>query len=349
MVNTEIYRGAMRSIAIILLSILLCSCQSSSLPELHLFIWSDYIKPDLIEKFEKQFQCRVIIDTYDSNEAMYAKLKLGATGYDLIFPSNYFFNLLTEQQMLSPIDKNQIPNLKNLDPNYLKKLILSDYGVPYLVSLTGIAYRKDRIPSITPTWNIFAETRYRRRMTMLNDLREAIGAGLKFLGHSVNTQNELEIHEATKLLIEWKRNLAKFESEQYKNGLASAEYLIVQGYSGDVLQIIQENPNIDFIYPEEGSLMSMDLVSIPYDSRNKELAHQFINFLLEGESAAENMAFTLFLSPNLAAYKRLPSHLRQSPILFPPKEVLDKIELIENVKNAYPLYIQAWESIKAAE
>jgi spermidine/putrescine transport system substrate-binding protein len=336
---------------ILFLSLILTGCQSSPLPELHVFMWSDYIKPGIIKKFEKEHHCTVVVDTYDSNEAMYAKLKLGSAGYDLIFPSNYFFDILNQQNMLQTIDFDVIPNYKNLDPAYSKftKPSMAAFGVPYMVSLTGIAYRTDRISNLNPSWGVFALPQYHGRITMLNDIREAIGAGLRYLGYSTNTQNANEITEASQLLIQWKKNLAKFESEQYKNGIASAEYLVVQGYNGDVLQIMQENPNVAFVYPEEGTMMSIDYLAIPRQAPNAKLAHAFINFLLEENSAAENMAFTFFLSPNSAAYEKLEPKLRQNPLLFPPKEVLNKVELIKNLDQAYPLYIKAWERIKSAD
>jgi spermidine/putrescine transport system substrate-binding protein len=329
----------------------LIGCQSSNLPELHVFMWSHYIKPEIIVNFEQKYRCRVILDTYDSNEAMYAKLKLGAEGYDLIFPSSYFFELMTQQKMIQPIDFETIPNYKSIDPAYLKrtpKHALA-YGIPYLMSITGIAYRTDRISHPDPTWGIFAKKEYKGRMTLLNDLREAIGAALIYLGYSLNTTHRKEIDEAADLLIAWKKNLAKFESEQYKNGIASAEYLFVQGYSGDILQIMQENPNIGFFYPKQGTIMSMDYLAIPQGTQNPKLAHEFINYLLEGEIAAENVAFTFFLSPNLAAYSHLTPELRENPILFPAPEILQKSEMINNVGEAYTYYIKAWERIKAAD
>jgi spermidine/putrescine transport system substrate-binding protein len=338
-------------LAIFALFFILTGCQSSSLPELHVFMWSDYIEPAIIEKFEKKYHCKVVLDTYDSNEAMYAKIKLGASGYDLIFPSNYFFDILNRQNMLQPIHYETLPNYKNLDPSYLKftNPTTSSFGVPYMVSLAGVAYRKDRIDFLEPSWGVFSKAQYKGRMTILNDLREAIGAALKYLGYSINSSEPKQIKEATDLLIKWKKNIAKFESEQYKNGIASAEYLIVQGYSGDVLQVMQENPNVGFFYPEQGTIMSLDYLAIPRSAPNAELAHAFINFLLDGDIAAENIAFTYFLSPNLAAYEKLNSTLRQNPILFPPERVLQSIELIQNLEQAYFLYIKAWEEIKSAD
>jgi spermidine/putrescine transport system substrate-binding protein len=342
--------------AFFLYALLLClllsmtACKRSE-RELHIFIWGDYIKPELVQKFEEEYDCKVIVDTFDSNEALYAKLKLGASGYDLIFPSNYIFEIMLEQGMLRKINPDAIPNLQNVDPAYTRFVEEgeSGYGILYMVSSTGIAYRKDKVKDFIPSWTIFSRRDLKGRMTLLNDIREALGAALRHLGYSLNTTNDKEIEEAADLLIKWKKNLAKFESEQYKNGIASAEFLVVQGYSGDILQIMQENPHIEFVYPEEGIALSFDYLAIPASAPNPELAEQFINFLLDGANAAENMIFTLYLSPNTAAYSKLPPSLRTNPILFLDEEQVKNSELIKNVGAALSSYIKAWDRIKSSD
>ncbi len=336
---------------IIALAFLTSSCGRESKPKLHVFIWSNSIKPELIESFEKETHCQVVLDTYDSNESMYAKLKLGASGYDVLLPSNYYLDLMQRQGMLHPLDLTLLPNKKNVDPAYLKLIGSSslDYGVPFLVSITGIGYRKDKIDPPPSSWSIFGRHDLKGRMTMLNDPREVLGAALKYLGYSPNTKQAEEIRQATQLLIEWKKNLAKFESEQYKNGLASVEFLVVQGYSGDVLQVIQENSSVSFIYPEEGTMISVDSLVITKNSNQTALAHAFINYLLKAEVAAENIAYTFYLNPNTAAYEHLSPSLRANPILFPSQDILNKSEVIKDVGEAFPLYSKAWDAVKAAD
>lgn len=330
------------------LLILLSACSSSDVPELHLFMWADYIKPDLIYRFEKEQRCRVVIDTYDSNEAMYAKLKLGVTGYDLIFPSSYIFSIMKEQNMLESFDLEKVPNISYLDNSYLTKFKMEkiDYGIPYMLSFTGLGYRQDKFQNFDPTWSVFGQRALKGRMTMLNDMRETMGAALLYLGYNINTQKVEEIKKAADQLISWKQNLAKFENEQYKNGIATAEFLVVQGYNGDISQVIEENQHVAFAYPKEGTAFSIDLVAIPKNPPNKQLAEKFVNFLLLPEVAAENIQFTQFPSPNLGAYKLL-GDLRNDPAIFPPKEVLDKSQLIDQVGEAIDLYIREWDRAKA--
>jgi spermidine/putrescine transport system substrate-binding protein len=340
----------MSRLLFLLASILLVSCNNSK-PELHVFIWGDFIKQELIESFESRFNCRVIIDTYDSNEAMFAKLKSGASGYDLIFPTGYILKPMKEQKMLYPLDKSLIPNLKNIDFTALELLDEDQHedSVPYALTFSAIAYRKDRVSHLEPTWNVFSRADLKGRMTMLNDMREVLGAALLVNGFSINTINKSEIEIAAETVINWKRNLAKFESEQYKNGIASAEYLAVQGYSSDIMQIREEDEGVVLMLPDEGGVFSCDYVCIPSRAVQLKLAHSFINFLLEPEIAAINMETNFYLSPNKLAYKLLNDELRTNPAIFPPKDFLKKSESIRDVGSKINLYTEAWESIKSAK
>jgi spermidine/putrescine transport system substrate-binding protein len=280
---------------------------------------------------------------------MYAKLKLGDGGYDLIFPSNYFIEIMQPQGMLQKIDKSKLENLKNLDTSYLTKVSaeILEVGVPYMMTSSGIIYRKDKIPDLDPSWGIFGNSAYKGRMTMLNDSREVFAAALSYLGLSINTTNEEDIQKATAQILDWKKNLAKFESEQYKNGVASAEYIVAQGYNGDSLQVMQEVANVSFAYPKEGISLSIDFAAIPANAPNSDLAYAFIDYLLRPEVAAENMEFTYFFSPNKPAYDLLPKTLASNPVMFIPKDVFNKAELIRDLGKNSVLYNKAWDKIKA--
>lgn len=339
----------MKTIAVILLLFISVGCHNSSQSKLYVLIWNDYLKSELIKAFEHKYQCEVIIDTYDSNESMYAKLKYGSGGYDIIVPSGYYMEILNLQDMLLPLTKSSIPNIKNVDPDYTQEIdpILLDYGVPYMVSVNGVAYRHDKIPKIENSWDIFADSKFKGRMTMLNDIRETLGAALMFLGYSANTLNEKELNEAVDVLIKWKHNLAKFEGEQYKSGISSGEFLVVAGYNGDILQVMQENHKISFFYPKEGVIIAVDYLSIPKDAPNPLLAHEFINYLLDADVAAQNMISTLFLSPNVPAYAKLPEELRNNDLLFLNKDVRDRAQTIHYLGKKGQIYNKAWDKVRA--
>lgn len=317
---------------------------------LYLYMWSAYIKPEVIEQFQTDHNCRVVIDTYDSNEAMYTKLKFGGSGYDIIFPSNYFLDLMASQDMLLPLREDLIPNIANVDWNFLKKLGLpkTSVGIPYMASFSGIAWRMDRLSQEPDSWAIFGDKELKGRMTMLNDMRETLGAGLLFLGYSANSQSPDEIAKAGALISRWKHELAKLESEQYKNGIANGEYLVVHGYSGDCLQVARVSKNIGFSYPKEGSIVSVDYAAIMKSSHDPSLAYDFLNFLLDPQVAAENMEFTNYRCVNSAARLLLPEDLQSSPLLYPELSREVRFECLFPIGPARKHYVKAWDEVKAA-
>ncbi|MDX9978935.1 MAG: spermidine/putrescine ABC transporter substrate-binding protein [Lentisphaeria bacterium] len=318
---------------------------------LHVYTWADYVKPELVQRFEAEHNCKVVIDTFDSNEAMYAKLKAGATGYDLLFPSSYMVRVMRDQDMLQPLDHSLIPNLAHIDPDYLKVALdpEMEHSVPYMLTYTGIAYLDGRVPNPEATWAMFDRADLGGRATMLNDMRETIGAALKFLGYSLNTSDQGELEQARDVVLRWRRNLAKFENEQYKSGIASAEFLLVHGYSGDILQVQEENEDIVFVLPREGFSISCDDMVIPRGARQAALAHAFINFLHDPQVAAENSEFIYYVCPNLPSYELLPEEMRADETMFPPPEIRAKGEVIADLGKDQEKYVRIWDQIKAGQ
>lgn len=320
-------------------------------PVLHVYNWADYVSPELVRRFEDENGCRVVIDTFDSNEAMYAKLKAGASGYDLIFPSSYMATVMQAEGLLQPLQAALLPNLANLDPVYTQRLPDPDcgYSVPYMMSYTGLAWRQSRLPEFTPSWSVFARPELKGRMTLLDDRREVIGAALKALGHSVNTLDDAELAAARDLVVSWKRNVAKFENEQYKNGIASGEFTVVMGYSGDLVQVSDEEPDVAFAVPAEGTQISCDVMVVPRGAPQAELAHRFINFLHDPAVAAANTTFLYYLCPNLPSYALLPEEVRTHPAVFVPPAVVERSELLRDLGDGNAKYGRIWDEIKAAE
>lgn len=320
-------------------------------PVLHIYTWSDYVKPELVKQFERENQCRVVIDTYDSNEAMYAKLKAGATGYDLLFPSSYMVKIMNQQGMLRKLDLDLIPNRVNIDPVYLELSFdpAMEHSVPYTVTIACLGYLGSRVADAKPSWAMLDRVDLKGRMTMLNDYRETIAAALKFLGYSLNTLDDGELAEAKAVVLRWKKNLAKFENEQYKTGLASGEFLLTHGYSGDLMLVQSENDDIKIVVPEEGSALTFDDMVIPATAQQVELAHRFINFILDPAVAAELTEYIYFLCPNLPSYELLAEEIREDPILFPPPEVVAKLEIIDDLGENNAKYTKLWDEIKAGE
>jgi spermidine/putrescine transport system substrate-binding protein len=238
--------------------------------------------------------------------------------------------------------------LRYLDKSAVAKMSPEVFArtVPFFLSQTGLGYRRDRLPDFVPSWTIYSNSALKGRMTLLNDMRDVMGAALITLGYSPNTRNPDEIQNAASLILEWKKNIAKFENEQYKNGIATAEFLVVQGFRGELLQVAEENNSVGFALPIEGSLLSYDLMAIPQGARQVELALAFINTLYLPEHAAKNMEKIFERMPNTGAYELLPPALRENPTLFPTEEEMARAFLIEDLGEDILLYRKAWEMIK---
>ena len=319
---------------------------------LHVYTWSDYFDSEVLHQFEVDNNCQVAVDYFDSNESMYAKLKAGGGGYDVITPSSYMSAVMRKQGMLMDLDHALVPNLDNMDRNFTSLTEDPDmtYSVPYTRTVTGVGYDSRRVKKEDlGGWDIFGRTSYSRRMTMLNDMREAIGAALKYLGYSLNTVDENELAQAGEVLVGWKRNLAKFDVDEAKIGLATGEFLAIQGYNGDVALIMEENAGVDFYIPREGSSLASDDFVVAADSPNAALAHAFINHMLDPEIAAMNMESIRYYMPNPAAVDMLDDELRNNHAFNVEEEMLEKCEVIRDLGADNAKYVKVWDRVKADE
>lgn len=318
---------------------------------LHIYTWADYINPDLVERFEKENGCKVVIDTFDSNEAMYARLKAGAKGYDLIFPSTYIIPLMNKDGLLQPLDHRKIPNLKNLDSEVLAQIQNQELRIsaPYTISYTVLGYSKSQLQNPDASWNLFDRADLKKRVTMLDDARETLGAALKLLGHSANSTDVAQLTAAAEVVRKWKANLAKFDNEAYKAGLDSSEFVLVHGYSGDLWQVAQENDDIGILLPKEGFLGVCDEMVIPSTAPQPDLAHKFINFLLDSAVAAENMEWLGYICPNKEALKKVSEDFLKNPTINIPDAIKDKVEFLKDVGADLPKYTKAWDRVKSGK
>jgi len=330
-------------------SLLLPFC-SHAADTLHVYNWADYVSPDVVKAFEKANDCKVVIDTFDSNESMYARLKAGATGYDLIFPTSYMVKVMQEEGLLLDLDHAALPGMKNIDPEVLSKVHdqAMKVSVPYTVGYAVIAVRKDRVNDVKPSWAMFDRGDLGRRSTLLDDMRETLGAALKSLGYSLNSRDEKELAAARDVVIRWKKNIAKFDNEGYKAGLDSGEFLMVHGYSGDLFQVAQENDRVEIIVPEEGVTIGCDEMVIPKTAPQPALAMKFISHLLEPEVAAENMEWMGYLCPNVAAMKKVSADFLENPAVTIPTEIRARCEVIDDLGADLAKWTKVWDEIKAA-
>lgn len=318
-------------------------------PVLHLFTWEDYLDPAIIAAFEREHGCRVVIDTFAANAAMFAKLSAGGSGYDLVLPTGYFAELLEQQNLLQPIDPAQLPNLHYLDQALIKRIALDPdmaYSVPYTITLIGLAARADRVDTADPSWFMLGDPALRQRTTVFDGYRAALGTALLALGHDVNTLDESALDEAVALFIRWRANAAMMDNSAFMHGLASGEFWLTQGFDGDTLRVTLEDPQVVFLLPREGVIIGTDNWVIPRQARRPDLAHAFINYLCRPEVAAQNMAYTLFLMPNRKGIDQLPAALKEHPGITALLDGGKDFAVIRDLGENNALYLRAWEKIK---
>lgn len=322
---------------------------------LRVFIWSEYIDPDLVKAFEKANGVRVVLDTFESNEAMLAKLQGGGAQYDLAVPSNYVVQTMVRAGLLQPLDKSQIPNLKNIAPGFLN----ADYdpgnvySVPYQYAATGLAFNRQRyVPR--DTWAEIFGPDDRRSFVLLDDPREVIGAALKYLGFSANTTRVEELRAARDLL---RRVVAKKGFQGFDGGPGTRNKLLAktvdlgQIYVGDLLIATEEDENVQVLLPRQGTTISMDTLVVLKRSPNPELAHRFIDFILDAENGAQLSNYTYYATPNAAARPYLDDFLKDIPALNPPAAWLTdgRLDFIGELPGGRPqrLYDRIWTELKS--
>lgn len=317
--------------------------------ELNVYNFSYYIGETTIQDFEKEFGVKVNYDNYSSNEELLAKIQAGVSGYDVIFPSDYMVNIMIKQNLLTEIDLNNIPNLKNINRR-LHNLPFDPenrYSIPYQWGTTGLGINTSKVPENVTNWDILWNEKYRGRMTVLDDIRFTFVPALKKLGYSINTTNPDEINKAKELLIKQKPLLKAYSSDTYIDMLKSGDAWISYGFSGDIYQVAGDNPDVKYVIPENGTNIWVDNMCIPKNSAHKYTAEVFINYILRPEVSAGISNFTYYSSPNKEAQKFIEPEILNDHGIYPPKELLDKCEFLEDVGDATRLYDRLWNEVKS--
>lgn len=328
--------------------------------ELYFYNWSDYIDPAILEEFEAEYGVAVILDTYDSNEDMIAKVRAGNSGYDVVAPSDYAVQIVATEGLALPLDKALLTNLPTMDTGYLDKYF--DKGnvvsVPYMVGLTGIAYNKESFPNGVDSWAALLDPAqaqaYSGKFSMLDDERETPGAALKFLGNSLNDTDPAALQQAQDLLIAQKPLLAAYNSADVNRKLASGEYVIAHAWSGTAMQArnglgdeFSGNPNIEFVIPREGGTIWMDNLVILKDSPNAYTAHVFIDFLMRPAIAARNAEYIGYITPSKDGVALLSQEVRDlyAAGFAPNEEMLKRLEWIERDEST-AAFTDLWTVLK---
>lgn len=330
------------------LSVILLVAGCTSKPKLYIYNWTYYIPDDVIKEFEQQYKISIVYDMYASNEEMFAKLKAGGTGYDIVFPSGDYVSIMAREGMIDEIDKSKIPNFANLDSSILKKVNFDpncSHSVPYMIGAAGVTVNKKEVTSYEKSWNIFDRTDLKGRMTLLDDMREVLGAALKTLGYSVNTINPEELQKAKKLVLKWRENIVKFDAEAFAKGFAAGEFWVVHGYAENVFLELDSNmrKNANFFIPKEGSAMYMDNMVILRNAKNKDIAYKFINYIHEPKIYAKIVDFLMLPSINIPS--------RQYRTVKPNYDISDlsNSEFKEDLGSNIELYNKIWQEIRVGK
>jgi spermidine/putrescine transport system substrate-binding protein len=313
--------------------------------ELHIYNWSDYIAEDTVPNFEKEFGVKVSYDTYESNEEMVAKLQAGASGYDIVVPSGYIIPVMVATDLIMPVNKKYITNFNNVSPIFQNLPTDPDnkHTVPWQWGTTGIAYRHDKVKTPVDSWAVFHDKQFGKKLTMMDDGREVIGAFLRYRGHSLNSTNPAELSRAKADSIAAKKQLKAYISAPVKAQLISGDVWISQLWNGDTTQAKAEQPNLTYVIPKEGCTIWGDSMCIPKSAPNKRAAHEWMNYILRPEVGAALSEATGYGTPNAAAAK-----VMKSPVPYPTEDELKRLEYQVDLGKDTATWDQIWTEIKSA-
>ncbi len=320
---------------------------------LHVYTWADYTNEEMIDAFTEKTGIEVIVDIYDSNETMLAKMQAGGgDAYSVIYPSDYMVQQMIELGMLTRLDKDRITGIENIFDKWQAPVYDpgNDFSVPFAWGTTGLLYNTDVITDNPEDWDYLWDNRssLSKRMTLLDDVRETMGMALKSLGYSYNSTDPAEIEEAYERLVEIKPDLASFMSFGFEDGLLSGDLAVVMAYSVDALSSIAEDDRLNYIIPASGSSVWTDTLIIPTTAPNVDAAYEWINFNLQPEIAQLNTETLFNATPNKVAYDNLSDEFKSNEKLFPPEELLAKCEGIAPVGEAAATYDEFWTRVTSA-
>ena len=315
---------------------------------LYYFTWSDYADPALLTEFEKRTGHRVVVDTFSSNEELLAKVQSGASGYDVVVPSDFMAGVMAKLGLLAKLDLTQIPNVQWLE-EHLQGLPFDptqQFAIPYLWGTVGIGYDSEVFSTPPESWEILWDTRYRGRISLLNDQREVFGMALRSMGHSLNSQDPLVIEQVKDKLIRQKPLVKTYTSEHFDQLLVSGEVVLAHAWGGPIARAMRERPSIKYVVPREGGTIWTDCLAIPKTSRKPILAMEFINYLLDVAVAVKTSNRLMFASANRLVKDRVGKEIRENPAVYPPLSTISRMEWMTDVQDAIRYYDRAWTELK---
>lgn len=320
-------------------------------PKLNFYNWDTYIGETTLADFKAAGGADVNMTLFASNDELFAKLRAGNAGYDVIVPSNDFVERMAAADMLMPLDHAQIPNFKNVAPEYQDVAYdpKRKHSMPYTWLTLGIGYRKSKVKAVPDSWKVlFDSDEYKGRIAVLSEAGDMFRLYGKYLGKSVNelTKDDIKIIEA--MMIKQKPNIKAFHEDNGQDLLLKGEVDVVLEYNGDIAQIMAEDDDIGFVLPKEGSQLNSDNLCIPKGAPRPKNAHAFINYLLDAEAGKKITETILYPTPNAAAKALMPDDYKNNPVIFPAAEQLARCEYAKYRPDMQPLYEEAFTRVRAS-
>lgn len=333
---------------LLLLTLILSGC-SRNKETLYVYNWGDYMDESVIAEFEKETGIKVVYDTFATNEDMYVKIKSGGSSYDLIFPSDYMITRMRDEGMLERINLANIPNFKYIDDRFKGQDYdpNNEYSIPYMWGTVGILYNTTMVDDPVDSWDILWDPKYSKQILMLDSQRDAIGIALIKAGYSLNSTDPTEISEAGELLKQQKPLVLAYALDEIKDKMVAGEAALALVWSGEAIYAMQENPDLDYAIPKEGTNLWFDGMAIPKGAKNKEAAEKFIDFLCRTEIAFRNADYTGYATPHIEARELLDPEIRNNKAAYPDEEDLVNTEVFVSLGEVLKEYDRVWTEVKA--
>ncbi len=342
-------------IILMLVSLAFFACTKKPENEIYVYNWSEYIPDEVIKQFEKETGIKVRYTTYDSNEAMYAKIKItGGADYDIAVPSTYYVQKMQKEGLIQAIDTTKLTNFSKLNPQLINQPYDPEnkYSVPFMWGTTAIGVNAKYIdPATISSWADLWREEFKGKVMLQNDLREVFHAALHSLGYSGNTKNKDELEAAYNKLVKLMPSVKLFNSDSPRTPFLNEEVYIGIMWSGEAFMAAQENENIKYIYPKDGAAVWVDSLVIPSKAKNVENAYKFIDFIIRPDISAQISNYVGYTTPvkkeEVSQY--LDETSKNSRTIFPTDDDLKKSEFQLDVENALPIYSSFWEKLKIGE
>lgn len=337
-----------RILAAVFALLVCCPLLALAQETISVYNWGDYIEPETLKMFEQETGIKVIYETFETNEDMYAKIAMGGSAYDVIIPSDYMIERMIGENLLQKINWDNVPNVANIDPRFMNESYdpESAYAVPYTWGTMGILYNKETVYEIPTGWETLMDDRYAMDMLMLNSPRDTLAIALVMCGYDLNSTASDELEAAKQLLIEQKPMVLAYVVDEVKDKMIGGEASVALVWSGDATFCMSESEELDYVVPQQGSNIFYDSMCIPANARNVSGAEKFIDFMCRADIAAMNYEYVGYAIPNMAAIELLGAEqYNASPVNNPPQEVLDKCAVFKYLGDETKLYDTIWTEI----